>query len=206
MTRGVRKGLTRDIILSAAFQIVESEGGEALSMRRLGAELGVAAMAIYNHFPDREHLLDAMAESALSQIPLGEHKNNWKKHVKSIVKSVAQLSLEKPAVFALCMSRPNKPKAAIVLMSKALEALRLGGLSEKEALSCYHSLLILLHGFPFWQAGVTKYCSGPTQGSPYDDLSPQEVKDWHLVHNVDPGKQFDASVALLLDGFESKTS
>jgi AcrR family transcriptional regulator len=205
VTRGVRKGLTRELILAAAFQIIENEGGEALSMRRLGNALGVAAMAVYNHFPDREHLLDAMAETALSQIPLDEHKNNWKKQVKSITRSIAQIALEKPAVFALCMSRPNKPRAALVLMSKVLEALRQGGLSDKESLLCYHSLLILLHGFPFWQAGVDKYCSNPTEVGPYADLSSQEKKDLKLVNAVDPGKQFEATVALLLDGFASKS-
>jgi hypothetical protein len=173
-------------------------------MRRLGGALGVAPMAIYNHFPDREHLLDAMAESAFSQIPLDESQNNWKKQVKDIAKSVAKLSLEKPAVFALCMTRPNKPKAAIVIMSRVLDVLRQGGLSDEECLICYHSLLILLHGFPWWQAGFAKYCSAPPEAMSCEGLSPKQIKDWKLAHTVDIGKQFEASVALLLDGFELK--
>ncbi|MBS1992753.1 MAG: TetR/AcrR family transcriptional regulator [Cyanobacteria bacterium SZAS LIN-3] len=201
MTRGVRKGLSKEVILKAAFKIVESGGVETLSMRRLGSELGVAAMAIYNHFPDREQLLDAMAESALAEITPDEQKGNWKKQVTNVARSVANLSIEKPAVFALCMSRPTKPKAAVVLMSKVLEALRQGGLSDKEALACYHSVLILLHGFPFWQAGLTKYCAASPDSIATADLSEQEKRDWKLLHTVDPAKQFEASLALLLDGY-----
>jgi hypothetical protein len=51
-------------ILSTILLILDSELLSRQNMRRLGNALGVAAMAVYNRFPDREHLLDAMAETA----------------------------------------------------------------------------------------------------------------------------------------------
>ena len=206
MTRGVSKGLSKEIILTAAFEIVETGGVEALSMRRLGTALGVAAMAIYNHFPDREHLLDAMAECAMSAIAIEDHKSNWKKQIKSIARSVAKLSIDRPAVFALCMSRPQKPRAAIALMSRVLEAMRSGGLSEREALICYHSVLILLHGFPFWHSGLIANCSVTPNATSHPGLTAQEIKDWQLIHKVDAGKQLEASLDLLLEGIFASSS
>jgi len=60
----VRKGLTRDAVVDAAVALADREGLEALTMRRLGAELGVEAMSLYNHVSSRRALLAAIAERA----------------------------------------------------------------------------------------------------------------------------------------------
>ena len=55
-----REPLTRERVLTAALEIVDREGLARLSMRRLGAELGVDPMAVYYHIPNKAALLDAM--------------------------------------------------------------------------------------------------------------------------------------------------
>ena len=57
-----RRPLDRRTILEAAVRFVDSEGLDALSMRKLGAELGVEAMSLYNHVPNKGALLDGMVE------------------------------------------------------------------------------------------------------------------------------------------------
>ncbi len=63
--------LDREKIVSAALAIVDREGLEALSMRRLGAELGVDPMAVYYYLPNKQALFDAIVEAVMSSIDLG---------------------------------------------------------------------------------------------------------------------------------------
>jgi len=62
--------LQRERIVAAALKIVDRHGLKALSMRRLGAELGVDAMAVYYHLPNKQALLDAIVEAVMGAIDL----------------------------------------------------------------------------------------------------------------------------------------
>ena len=73
-TRRHRKGsgapLTRELIVAAAIKLVDQYGLPALSMRRLGAELGVDPMAVYYYLPGKQALLDAIVEAVMASIDL----------------------------------------------------------------------------------------------------------------------------------------
>jgi AcrR family transcriptional regulator len=67
--RGGRgKGLTRDVVVAAAIELVESEGVDALSMRRVAARLEVEAMSLYGHVPNKHGLVVAMADHMLREV------------------------------------------------------------------------------------------------------------------------------------------
>jgi len=63
-----RRPLSRLRIAQAALAIVDRDGLEALSMRRLGAELGVEGMAIYRHFPNKAAVLAGVVEVLLGEL------------------------------------------------------------------------------------------------------------------------------------------
>lgn len=64
--------MTRDRIVAAALNLVERDGLERFSMRKLAGALEVGAMSVYVHFADKDDLLDAMAATALGEIELSE--------------------------------------------------------------------------------------------------------------------------------------
>lgn len=64
-----RPPLSLDLIADAALELVDREGLGALSMRRIGAALGVEAMALYHHFPNKEALIEAMLRRG-SSVPI----------------------------------------------------------------------------------------------------------------------------------------
>lgn len=64
--------LSRDRMVRAAILLADAEGRAALSMRRLAAELGVGAMTLYRHVPDKDELLRLMADAAFGEEPLPE--------------------------------------------------------------------------------------------------------------------------------------
>lgn len=72
------KGVTRAGIVEAAVILVEAEGLEALTMRRLGAEVGVEAMSLYNHVANKHDVIVAMADHVLSGVAaLADTGNAW---------------------------------------------------------------------------------------------------------------------------------
>jgi AcrR family transcriptional regulator len=66
---GVNKaGNTRRLILGAARSLHERKGAEALSMRNIARAVGITAPALYRHFPDKERLLDDLAEEGFTRL------------------------------------------------------------------------------------------------------------------------------------------
>jgi AcrR family transcriptional regulator len=197
-TRGIRKGLTQERVVDAAWHIVNAEGVDVLTMRRLGAELGVAAMAVYNHFEDRDSVLNALAERAMKLPPPPKASTRWRVRLEQMIEGIRRLASEHPHIYALAMSRPTKPMAAFDLMSQALAALRDAGLDDQAAAAWYHTLLLLIHGFPVWSAAVSNGCSLPPSNT-----DPQSNRDWELVHQTSPDAQFRWAMARVLDAIEA---
>ena len=61
--------IQRDAIVEAALRVADAEGLAAVSMRRVGAELGIAAMSLYHHVASKEALLNLIADDAIGQLP-----------------------------------------------------------------------------------------------------------------------------------------
>ena len=73
-----RVPLSTDRILQAAIDVADREGLQALTMRRLGAELGVEAMAMYKHVSGKDDILDGMVELVVSLIEAPGHGMDWR--------------------------------------------------------------------------------------------------------------------------------
>ena len=68
--QGKHRGLTRAAIVRRALKIGETEGLDAVSLRRLASEFGVTPMALYRHVRDKQDLINAMAELAMEGLDL----------------------------------------------------------------------------------------------------------------------------------------
>lgn len=212
MPRGVRKGLTPDRVLQAAFAIVDADGGDALTMRRLAKDLDVAAMAIYNHFVDRAAVLDALAEYvfATSAARSEQHDRTrrsskapaWRENIRRMVMDVHTLALQHPHIYLLAVSRPQKPEALLQLMSSAMRSLREAGLTDRQAVTAYHTIVMMLQGFPYWHASMERHC-GNEAAMAGRLQSPDVARDWKALHSVEAATQFARSLDWLLDSIES---
>jgi AcrR family transcriptional regulator len=204
MRRGIHKGLTPANILEEAFAMVDGGGPAALTMRGLASRLDVAAMAIYNHYADRDAILDALAERVFAEIQIESlagtthprGRQNWRQRLRSMVSKAQQLAARHPHIYRLSMTRPSKPASAFELAAEAMGALREAGLSESQAVTVYQTFLMLLHGFPFWREGFEQHLSEPAPcvGHPARNRSrsPELMAE----------QQFAASVEWLLDAID----
>ena len=70
--------LTRERIVDAAIRVADSDGLGALTMRRLGQELGVEAMALYRHLPNKEAILDAVVDTITDSVATPSENSDWR--------------------------------------------------------------------------------------------------------------------------------
>ncbi len=144
--------LTRDEVFAAALAIVDQEGAEALSMRRLGQALGRDPMAIYRHAANKAALLDGLAELILSQLVVEPSEQPWPAQLRSFANNFRELALAHPNVVPLLVSRPLatplglRPPSTLRPLESILELLVRAGFAPAHALSTYRALLGYLHG------------------------------------------------------------
>jgi len=105
-----RRTLARVVILREAVRFIDANGREQLTMRRLGAELGVEAMALYRYVPGREQLLDGVVELIMDElydrtVPIS-YVPTWQEYLQVMAHGVRTIATEHPNIFPLVASRP----------------------------------------------------------------------------------------------------
>lgn len=133
--RSGRTALSRARILEAALTLIERDGIEAFSTRRLGAALGVEAMALYHHFPAKDALLDALAEHLLQQVPLpASATGDWRGWMRQVAIAYRDLALRHPRTFPLVMLRRYRARGALAFIEANLQVLTAAGFNLRDAL------------------------------------------------------------------------
>jgi AcrR family transcriptional regulator len=136
-----RTPLTLDHIVTTAIDLIEAEGPDALSMRRLATRLGSSPMATYHHVADRQALMEAIAQHVVAELntvsdeateePSRNSKLGWAEPVRVNARASLVLSRRYPATFAaLLRSRPTTLVSAVLGVSSDLMA---AGLDEADA-------------------------------------------------------------------------
>jgi AcrR family transcriptional regulator len=142
-----RRRLSRRRILEAAVRIVDSEGLEALSMRRLGAELGVEAMSLYNHVPNKAALLDGVAEYVIARLEYEDDSaGDWRERGLALARAFRALAQEHPRGMAVAMARQINSPAGLRLMEHALRIAEAGGFTGQQAVQVVRTLVAYIIG------------------------------------------------------------
>ena len=153
----MRGRLSRRLVLEAALALVDREGADTLTMRRLAKELDVAAMSLYNHVRGREDLLDGLSEVMVEQIgamPRGDEAPP--DALRRFARGIRAVATAHPAAFQLVGMRPLRTHAALASVEAALGALRQWGLAEAKATHAYRALISFARGFALAEiAGFT---------------------------------------------------
>ena len=125
---------TRKRIISAAIDMIERDGIEAFSMRRLAAELGCGLMSLYHHVPSRSSLLDGIAVHIAAGMEIrAAAADSWQVQLRTQAAAFRRLGLAHPRCVLLTVTRP--PAAACVMRpaESALATLTNAGLGVAEA-------------------------------------------------------------------------
>jgi len=141
-----REGLSRERILRAALGIVDREGLDALSMRRVGEELSVEAMSLYNHVENKGALLDGVFETILGELPTAALAAEWPANVRERACALRSVLRAHPNALPLFATRPAVTPASLVYVEGALRELRAADFAPREALSAFQVLVAYVVG------------------------------------------------------------
>jgi AcrR family transcriptional regulator len=148
-----RRVLTRHGVLVAALGIVDDEGVEALSMRRLGRVLGRDPMRLYRFAESKDHLLDGVVELVLQelQVPPGP-PDAWEQVLRTTARNYRHLALVHPNVVPLLVTRPLatplalRPLGTLRPLEALLELLIGAGFDPRDAVHAYRFYMGFLQG------------------------------------------------------------
>jgi TetR/AcrR family transcriptional regulator, tetracycline repressor protein len=151
--RGRPALISRAQILDAALAIVDEHGLEALTMRRLGAALGVDPMTIYHHVPDKTALFDGLVEQIFVEIAIPAPTGRWHEDVRAIARSARATFLAHPHVVALLGTRPPVTEQAFDLVEAVTTIALRAGLGEQRAVDAFDCVGRLVIGHVLAEAG-----------------------------------------------------
>jgi AcrR family transcriptional regulator len=205
-----RARLTRERVLRAAVLLADSGGLEALTMRRLGEELGVEAMSLYKHVANKEDLLDGMVDLVFAEIELPTGDTDWRTAMRARAVSARAALTRHPWATALMQSRTAPGGATLRHHDTVIGTLRRAGFSVALTAHAFSAIDAYVYGFalqerslPFETAeqaeevGRQMFARMPPGEFPHlTELTAEHI----LRPGYDYGDEFEYGLDLVLDG------
>lgn len=204
-----RTPLTQERILQAAVELVDEHGIDALSMRRLGSVLGVEAMSIYNHIPNKAALLNLIVNRVLSEIELPPPEDDWAERLKKMSRSYRAMALRHPRVAPLIALRPFGDLPTLPLVEMVFETLEQAGVPKEDAIGVLRAIASFAVGFTTSEAAALGGgYDVETQDAAEIDLTelPHLMEMIPLMGELDADRDFETGLDIVLDGLRARLS
>ncbi|RXZ46610.1 TetR family transcriptional regulator [Agromyces fucosus] len=135
----MREKLTKDRVIDAAIAIADDGGLEAISMRRVGEQLAVEAMALYRHVSNKDELVNSMVERVAARFSVPPTETGWKGALRASGIAAYEVLKEHPWASAPLASRGHVGPERLRYVDAVLDRLREGGLSVQLAHYALHA-------------------------------------------------------------------
>lgn len=156
--------LTRERIELEALALIEGDGLEALSMRRLGDALGCEAMSLYNHYPSKAHVLDALVDRVLAGVPIPARQLQPYERLWELAHHWRVMARRHARFYPwLALHRWNSP-TGIAFLSEILDCFNAAGLPEEAAARGFRVLGYYMLGATLDE--TSGYAEGPSSLNP----------------------------------------
>ena len=207
-----RARLNRDRVLRAAVALADTGGIESLTMRRLGEELGVEAMSLYNHVANKDDLLNGMIDAVFSEIDLPSGAADWKTAMRERAVSAREALSRHPWAIGLMESRTSPGPATLRHHDTVIGRLREAGFSIEMAAHAYSVLDSYIYGFALQEvnlpfdtvegtAQVVETILAQLSADKYPHLTEMAVE--HVLQpGYEYGNEYEFGLDLILDGLE----
>jgi len=201
-TRVARGSVTAEDVEETALRIADTEGLEALSMRRLAADLGVGVMTLYGHVRTKDELIERISERAIAELTIPQ-RGRWDTRLERLFTDLRALLLAHPAVLYADASRPLSGPGALRAADAALGLLREGGLNGEQAVTGMSTLVAYTFGSAMFRLHQTadghQDYSRHIRGADPADLPNVTAVAPHLLSRGSE-QEFSVGLRLILDG------
>lgn len=203
MARPRKPLLSRDRIVEAAGALVDAEGLEAVSTRRLAAALGVSGPSLYNHFRTKDEILDAVADAVSARVDLSmfdaEDGRSWRLALHDWAHSYRDALSDHPNIVPVLARGPGRRPAGLRVADAVFGAMTEAGWPPAHATRIGALMRYFILG-----SAVGSFAGGFVDDrAAYDPSDYPHLGQAHLLaerqHEVDEGA-FETGLAALLDG------
>jgi TetR/AcrR family tetracycline transcriptional repressor len=206
--RPIRRALTREYIIRTALAVLDRDGADGLTMRKLGAELGVNPMAFYHHLPNKSALFDGVAEAVLGEFTTGldtlPRGGTWRERLATLMRLFRTVLRRHPNVLMILATRPAYTPSLMTFGDRTIGLLCDAGFTE-------HDLLIMISALRSYTIGqllaevgqpVGGPAVGPDEATALIEHYPNLAKA--VAGGYDPDAHYELTLQSMLDGFEQR--
>jgi AcrR family transcriptional regulator len=190
-----RTPLSRALVLQAAIRLADQGGLDALSMRKLGQELGVEAMALYYHFANKDEVLDGIVDIVFSEIDVPAAGSDWRTAMRRRALSLRDVLARHRWAIGMMESRRNPGPANLRHHDAVIGSLRVGGFDMEMTAHAYSLLDSYIYGFaltrmnlPFDNSNVAEVAETMLQPFPVDEYP--NLVSFIADHAMKPGYDY----------------
>ena len=209
-----RVPLTRELVLQTALRIADQGGLESLSMRKLGQELGVEAMAIYYHFANKDELLDGIVDLVWAEIEVPVAGADWRSAMRRRAISVHDVLARHRWAIGLMESRRNPGPANLRHHDAVIGNLRAAGFEMALVAHAYSLLDGYIYGYALTKMNlpfdalddITEMAQSMLE--PFPEGAYPNMVAFITEHAMQPGydfaSEFEWGLDVVLDGVEQE--
>lgn len=212
-----RNALDNQQVVQAALRLIDDEGLAALTMRRLGQELGVEAMSLYAHVRGREDLLEGVVDAVVEDLfndpeVQRQEADTWQDYLARIARGSRRSAVEHPHVFPLVATRPPEapwlrpPLRSLAWVDSFLSNLRSFGFSEDLAVYTYRAFTTVLLGHLLLEVAGLGAQIGPAPAAPAGHDETISLDEYPALRRLKPkltrdrsGQEFEESIEGLME-------
>lgn len=156
----MRGRLSRVAIEDAAFALIEREGLDGFSTRKLAADLGCEAMSIYHHFPSKAHLFEALVDRLVGDMEIPPADMPWRERMRQSMESFRRMGRRCPAFAPFLMTyRMNSP-TCLAWLNATIGMVNDGGFTQEQAARLFRAVGYYLTGAVLEE--TAGYAKGPS--------------------------------------------
>ena len=185
--------LSHEKVRRAALALIDAEGLEALSTRKLGAALGCEAMAIYWYYPSKDALLDAVVDELMSKVgAVAPDADDWEDALRQVARAYRGLARKHPHAFRLVATRRFASESTYAFLERLFELAHRQGVDARTAARFFRAVGAFCSGIGLNELATRRADAASPAGFPR--LS--EVSAWLAPDHFDDLFEFGLEVLL----------
>ncbi len=208
--------LTRELIFRTALVLIDQEGLQAFSMRKLGKKLNVEAMSLYNHVKNKDDILSGVLDLIVEEITVPGVGQNWRTEIETFALSARAALKRHPWAAKLMDSIHVSGPARLNYYNSVIRAFCQAGFSLELASRGFSVIDSYIYGFAvqqsYLESGRTHYSGEYSEKKSINEFKKNmpensypylmKMTDWALQNEYDPEEDFCFGINLILSGFE----
>lgn len=196
------RALTRQRIIDVAIALADREGFDAVTLRRVAAELDVHVTSLYNHVDTRDHVIDGMVQRLVAEADLPVEPLGWEEWVRCFFWGMCDVAVAHPGAFEALQYRPAQGEEALLSFEIGLEAFSKAGMNSRDAYGAVKATVLATLGVGTERAVGSR---GDLTQTDVESLPPERFPHMRLTADIDDNEPIYVFVLeTLLSGLRSQ--